>query len=106
MGDLAELDVAVHDVDPAFDVIVCAGNVLALLAVSTRQQVLARLREHLTDDGRLIVGFVAERDYEFDDFRAHAEAAGLITELELATWDLRPFTKDADFLVAVLSRAS
>ena len=32
--------------------------------------------------------------------------AGLVTELCLATWDLRPFTPESDFLVAVLGRAA
>ena len=31
-------------------------------------------------------------------------SAGLSIELQLSTWDLRPFTDESDFLVAVLSR--
>ena len=39
---------------------------------------------------------------EFDDFRTDTAECGLRTDLELATWDLHPFTEDADFLVTVL----
>ena len=40
----------------------------------------------------------------FDDFLADA-APGWAEDLLLGTWDLRPFTPDADFLVAVLRPA-
>jgi hypothetical protein len=50
-----------------------------------------------------VVGFGAGRGYPFDDFLADAAAAGLATDLLLSTWDVRPFTPDADFLVAVLT---
>ena len=104
VGDLAELDLPARGVPEGFDVIVCAGNVMPFLATSTRRVVLARLRDHLRGAGRLVVGFGSGRGYTFDEFRADARAAGLVTDLELATWDLRPFTGDSDFLVAVLRR--
>jgi SAM-dependent methyltransferase len=102
VGDLAELDLRARGIDEGFDVIVCAGNVMAFLAPSTRRPVLAHLRVHLADRGRIAVGFGAGRDYDWDDFRADARAAGLAIELELATWDLRPLRADSDFLVAIL----
>ncbi len=49
-----------------------------------------------------MIGFGADRDYDFDQFLRDASAAGFATDLLLATWDLRPFTADSDFLVAVL----
>lgn len=105
VGDLAELDLPARGITGGFDVIVSAGNVFAFLAPSTRRPVLARLRDHLRDDGRLVVGFGSGRDYEFDDFRADVDATGLVRHVELATWDLRPFTATSDFLVTVLGRA-
>jgi hypothetical protein len=66
--------------------------------------VVSRLGAHLADGGRLVVGFGAERGYPFDEFRANAEAAGLVLDLEIGTWDLRPFTPESDFLISVLSR--
>jgi SAM-dependent methyltransferase len=99
VGDLAELDLGA-----GFDVIMSAGNVMTFLAPSTRREVLARLCDHLNDDGRAVIGFGAGRDYGFDGFFADVGAAGLEVELRLETWDLRPFTSESEFLVAVLRR--
>jgi SAM-dependent methyltransferase len=100
--DLAELDLRAHGIDAAFDAIVCAGNVMTFLAESTRTDVLRRMRDVVAGDGRAVIGFGAGRGYEFDDFLADAQASGWAPDLLLSTWDLRPFTPDADFLVAVL----
>lgn len=105
VGDLAELDLPARGIAEPFDVIVSAGNVMTFLAPSTRRRVLSRLRAHLKDDGRAAIGFGAGRDYGFGEFLDDAAAAGLEPDLLLSTWDLRPFTDESDFLVAVLRRA-
>lgn len=105
VGDLAELDLPSRGVPEGFDVILSAGNVMPFLAPSTRRQVLTRLRAHLRNGGRIVVGFGAGRGYEYDDFLDDAEQAGLELELSVATWDLRPLRDDADFLVAVFASA-
>ena len=101
--DLAELELGEHGIDEPFDLIVCAGNVMTFLAVDTRVAVLERMAAHLAPDGRAAIGFSSGREYEFDDFRADVATAGLKIELELSTWDVRPFTADSDFLVALLT---
>ncbi len=105
VGDLAELDLPARGIAEPFDVIASAGNVMTFLAPSTRVQVLSRLRAHLADDGRAVIGFGAGRDYEFVQFLADVADAGLAPDLLLSTWDLRPFTDDSDFLVAFLRAA-
>lgn len=105
VGDLAELDLPARGIAEPFDVIVSAGNVMAFLAPSTRIQVLSRLRAHVADDGRAAIGFGAGRDYEFDVFLNDAVDAGFAPDLLLSTWDMRPFTEDSDFLVALLRPA-
>ena len=105
VADLAELDLAAMDIDAGFDVVVCAGNVMTFLDPRTRQPVLERLAAHLRDDGRLVIGFGAEREYPFADFFADVETVGLATDVLLSTWDLRPFTPESEFLVAVLTPA-
>jgi len=102
VGDLAELDLPARGISEPFDLIVSAGNVMAFVAPSTRAEILRRLRAHCADDGRTVIGFGANRDYDFDQFLHDASAAGFATDLLLATWDLRPFTANSDFLVAVL----
>lgn len=105
VADLAELDLPSMGIDADFDAIVAAGNVMAFLAASTRQMVLQRLGTHLAPDGRLVTGFGAGRDYEFAEFEADVEAAGLRFDSRHSTWDLRPFETGSDFIVAVLSRS-
>ncbi|MBL7256216.1 class I SAM-dependent methyltransferase [Actinoplanes sp. LDG1-01] len=100
VGDLSELDLPGR-----FDLIVCAGNVVTFVAPSTRVEILRQAGRHLGDGARFVVGFGAGRDYAFDDFLADAAAAGLTPDLLLGTWDLRPFTPESDFLVAVLRAA-
>ena len=89
-----------------FEVVVAAGNVMPFLAPSTRREVLQRLRRHVAERGRIVVGFGAGRGYDFGDFLDDVRASGLEPDLLLAGWDLRPFSDDdSDFLVAVLRPA-
>ncbi len=106
VADLSRLDLT----GERFDVVVCAGNVMTFVAPSTRVQVLSRLAAHLAGGspdeggGRLVVGFGSGRGYAYDEFERDAAAAGLAIQHRFATWDLRPFTLESGFLVAVLSR--
>lgn len=103
VADLAELDLPAIGIVEPFDVVVCAGNVLTFLDPDTRRPVLAHLAKHLQPDGRIVTGFGAGRDYTFTEFLDDVEQVGLARDLSLASWDLRPFTTESDFLVAVLS---
>lgn len=105
VGDLAELDLPARGITESFDVILSAGNVMTFLAPSTRVQVLVRLRAHLKQDGRAVIGFGAGREYEFAEFLDDAATAGFAPELLLSAWDVRPFTENSDFLVALLRPA-
>jgi SAM-dependent methyltransferase len=101
--DLADLDLPAVGTPAGFDAAVCVGNVMTFLAPTTRPEVLRRLRAHVRAGGRVVVGFGAGRGYEYDAFFADAAAAGLTLEVTLGTWDLRPFTPDSEFLVALLA---
>lgn len=103
-ADLSDVDLSALSLPHEFDVAVCAGNVMTFLDPATRRAVLDRIRAHLVDDGRLVVGFGSDRGYDFDDFFADVAAVGLREELRLSTWDLRPFTPTSNFLVAILGR--
>ncbi|TWP34880.1 class I SAM-dependent methyltransferase [Leekyejoonella antrihumi] len=103
--DLAELDLTRLDIGDRFDVAVCAGNVMTFLAPSTREEVLRRVGAAVHPTGRAVFGFGAGRGYPFDEFFNDAKHAGLVPDLLLSTWDLRPFTDDSDFLVAILRPA-
>jgi SAM-dependent methyltransferase len=101
VGDLAELDLPAAGVKAGFDAIVCAGNVITFVAPSTRVEILRRFKAHLGEGGRVVVGFGSGRGYPFDDFLADAAEAGLSRDVLLSTWDLRPYTPESDFLVAL-----
>jgi SAM-dependent methyltransferase len=106
LADLAELDLTKVGITEGFDIAVCAGNVMPFLDPETRRPVLDRLAAHLRDGGRIVTGFGSERDYSFAEFFEDVEHVGLVAEVLLSTWDLRPFTPESDFLVAVLGRDS
>src|SRR5699024_7286524 len=52
--DLAGADL--HAVAAPFDAVVAAGNVMTVLAPSTRRTVLERIRDHLAAEGRFVTG--------------------------------------------------
>ncbi len=103
VADLSELDLEAMGTAEGFDVAVCAGNVMTFLDPGTRQLVLRRLAVHLRTGGRIVTGFGAGRDYSFAEFFDDVERAGLVAGVQFSTWDLRPFTEQSDFLVAVLT---
>ncbi len=103
VADLSELDLAALGVEPGFDAVICAGNVMGFLDPATRRQVTEQLATTIGSAGRIVIGFGAGHGYPFDEFFDDVDAVGLAVELPLGTWDLRPFTNESDFLVAVLT---
>ncbi len=104
VADLADLDLPAAGHPEPFDAAVVAGNVMTFVAPETERRVLTRLAAHLRPDGFAVVGFGAGRGYELDDFDADLAAAGFVLEHRFATWDLRPWSPQADFAVSVLRR--
>ena len=99
-------DLGDHGAD--FDLVVCVGNVLVFLAEGTERAALTRLHALTRPGGRMVVGFSVRqgppsaRDYPVAEFQADAEESGWRLEHRFATFELDPWTEDADFLVAVL----
>jgi SAM-dependent methyltransferase len=101
VADLAQLDLP----GKTFDAAVLAGNVLVFVAPGTEGAVLARVAAHVRPDGVVVTGFRLDKEeYRLDDFDSDTAAAGLALEHRFSTWDLRPFSADADFAVSVLRR--
>lgn len=103
--DLSELDLSGLNLKDKFDAILCAGNVMTFLDPQTRRGVLANFAKNLAPQGRVVIGFGADRGYDFDEFFTDAKSAGLKEQLRLSTWDLLPFEVSSSFLVAVLESA-
>lgn len=91
-----------------YDVVVCVGNVMVLLAEGSERTVLRALGGLLAPGGRLVLGFSLvgapprSRVYPADELVADATAAGLVVEHRFATFDLRPPGPDDDFAVWIL----
>ena len=108
---LADLDAAGHPT--AYDLVVCVGNVMILLAPDTERVVLANLAALLAPEGRLLVGFHLSnapcehwREYPVDELAADAAAVGLTVESRHASYDLAPFTDTSEYAVHVLRHSS
>jgi predicted TPR repeat methyltransferase len=106
VADLSELDLASLGEPEPFDAAVIAGNVMTFVEAGTESRVLARVADHLTETGFVIVGFATDRGYSLAGFDADIHIAGLVAEHRFATWDLRPLTPDSTFAVTVLRRAA
>lgn len=96
-------DLSTLDLGATFDLIVCTGNVLPFLTPGTAPEVLRRLAGHLTEEGRLVVGFGSGRGYTTDTLFADVNAAGLERHSEFSTWDLRPWQPTSSFVVSLLA---
>ena len=101
MQDLSTLTLESIRQSALFDAAVLAGNVITYVAAGTEVQVLANIRAVLKPDGFAVVGFHTAR-YDVHEFDQHLAEAGFTLESRFATWDLRPWKSDADFVVTVL----
>lgn len=99
LADLARLDLG-----EVFDAVVAAGNVMVFLARGSEEVVVGRLAAHVAPDGILVLGFRTDRHVTPDDVEAAATRSGLHPEHRFATWDLRPWHDEADFVVLVCRR--
>jgi SAM-dependent methyltransferase len=96
----------------AYDLVVCVGNVMVLLAPDTERTVLSNLASLLGPGGRLLVGFHRDglpapeaRSYPFEEFADDCAAAGLEVESRFESYDLHPLTAASEYAVHVLRLA-
>ncbi len=96
----------------SFDLVVCVGNVMILLAPETERTVLGVLASLLAPEGRLLVGFalsgapaVTSRAYPAAEFVEDCAAVGLEVESRFASYDLQRFTEASTYAVHVLRRS-
>jgi SAM-dependent methyltransferase len=96
----------------SYDLIVCVGNVMILLAPDTERDALGAMAALLAHEGRVMVGFAlsgapapASRSYPVAEFVEDCAAVGLEVESRHASYDLLPFTDASDYAVHVLRPA-
>ncbi len=101
-GDLADPSLPL---EPVFDVVVLAGNVLIFVAPGTEAAVIAHMARQLAPGGRLIAGYSLEPGrLTLAEHDAAAAGAGLLLEDRWATWDRGPFGPDDTYAVSVHRR--
>ena len=105
VADLADLDLKAAGHDEPFAAAVLAGNVIAFVAPDTEAAVLRHVADHVVDDGFVAVGFHISK-LALASFEKAVADAGLAIEQKFATWDLRAWHPEADFVVAILRRPS
>lgn len=94
----------------SYDLVVCVGNVMILLADGAEQTVLTALRSVLAPEGRLVVGFhthgvpTGSRDYHPDEFADDAAAVGLRVQQRFSSYELAPYVDSTDYVVTILQR--
>lgn len=113
LTDLATMDLTQSGITEPFNAAVLAGNVISFVTPGTEATVLARVADHLVEDGFIVTGFHLEM-CDIAVFDAAVTQAGLRIDHRFATWDLRRWPDDGDtaadptvdFCVTVLRRAS
>ena len=107
-ADLSTLDLLAGG-DPAYDLVVLAGNVVPLVAPGTEAAAVARAAAHLRPGGLLVVGFGLDRAHlppaaalvplsEYDEW---CTAAGLEPVRRLATWDGQQYYDGGGYAVSI-----
>lgn len=84
-----------------FDAAISAGNVITYTSPGTEVPFLRNIAQVLRPGSPYVVGFHIAR-YELDAFDDDLVTAGLELENRFASWDIRPWTTEADFAVSVL----
>ncbi|MFJ9624952.1 class I SAM-dependent methyltransferase [Streptomyces sp. NPDC101181] len=110
LGDLARTDTL--GLEPDFDLVLAAGNVVPLLAAGTEAAVVGQLSALLRPGGLLVTGMgldaahlpLPEPPFGLADFDAWCERAGLVLRRRHATWDGEPYVPGGGYAVSVHAR--
>ncbi|MEU8676087.1 class I SAM-dependent methyltransferase [Streptomyces sp. NPDC048560] len=110
LGDLARLDTL--GLDPGFDLVLAAGNVIPLLSPGTEPVVVRQLADALRPGGLLVTGMgldaahlpLPEPTVTLTEFDHWCAQAGLTLVRRYATWSADPFQEDRGYAVSVHSR--
>jgi SAM-dependent methyltransferase len=111
-GDLALLDTL--GLEPDFDLVVAAGNVIPLLAPGTEPTVVQQLAAVLRPGGLLVTGMgldaahlpLPEATVTLTDFDDWCEQAGLALRERYATWDGARYEQGGGYAVSVHARSA
>ena len=97
LADLASVDLTA---EPAFDLVVAAGNVMIFLEDGTEGAVVTNLARHLGAGGALVAGFQLGRGLDLATYDHLCLQAGLHLTERWATWDRDPWVEGGDYAVS------
>lgn len=104
--DWIEADLATMDLGRTFDVVAMPGNVMIFCRRQDAADIVERAAAHLAPGGMLVAGFslIADpRAVNLADYDEACDAAGLVLDRRLATWEGAPFD-DGDYAVSIHHR--
>ncbi|MFD3514728.1 class I SAM-dependent methyltransferase [Streptomyces sp. NPDC058657] len=112
LGDLARLDAL--GLEPEFDLVLAAGNVIPLLAPGTEPSVVRQLASALRPGGLLVTGMgldaahlpLPEPPLTLAEFDHWCTRAGLVLQQRYATWNAEPYGDGCGYAVSVHSWAA
>lgn len=98
-ADLVGLDLVAAGLTEPFDLVVCAGNVVPLVASGAEGAAIAGMARHLRPGGLLVAGFGLDRSHlpreaalvTLPSYDGWCAAAGLALASRFATWDGEPY---------------
>ncbi|WNF25718.1 class I SAM-dependent methyltransferase [Streptomyces sp. C11-1] len=107
LGDLARTDSL--GLEPDFDLVLAAGNVIPLLAAGTEADVIGQLSALLRPGGLLVTGMgldaahlpLTEAPFGLADFDEWCVRAGLALRRRYATWSGDPYVPGCGYAVSV-----
>ncbi|GAB3304823.1 methyltransferase domain-containing protein [Epidermidibacterium keratini] len=110
--DWVRSDLAEYADPDGFDAIICAGNVIPLLADGALDTTMRQLASQSRPNGTAIFGFGLDAAHlpagcdptPLADFDAATELAGLQTVERYASWDGAAYSPDAGYAVTVSKR--
>lgn len=110
LGDLARLDAL--GLDPDFDLVLAAGNVVPLLAPGTGATVVGHFAAALRPGGLLVTGMgldaahlpLDEAPLDIAEFDHWCARTGLTLRQRYATWNAAPYEEGGGYAVSVHTR--
>ncbi|WP_345981395.1 class I SAM-dependent methyltransferase [Streptomyces sp. DSS69] len=110
LGDLARTDTL--GLEPDFDLVLAAGNVIPLLAPGTEAAVIGQLSAALRPGGLLVTGMgldaahlpLPEAPFGLAEFDGWCAGAGLTLRQRYATWGGDPYVPGGGYAVSVHAR--
>jgi serine/threonine-protein kinase len=103
-GDIRSLTREALGSPEGFDCVLWAEGAVLELRPGERAAAMRAVARLCAQRGRVVVEFTTSPAYEYTEFRDDFLSAGMVPDLLVSGWDLRPVTPDSTTSIVVLSR--